>query len=151
MANYLLSVVTASVFVAVLCAAAPEGEGVGKFVGFAGALIVALIALSPLSGGVNEWLDSLEVQWDGNTQRSDGEYQAQSAQYLAYNMALTMSEIYSLEIGDISVTVYPDENQKAFTAEKVCITVPAAAQIDTEKAAQTLSELFSCTVSVENA
>lgn len=150
MANYLLSVVTASVFVAVLCAAAPEGEGIGKFVGFAGALIVALIALSPLSGDVDEWLNSLEVQWNADAQQSPAEYQAQSAQYLAYNIALTMSEIYSLEIEDISVAVYPDENQKAFTAEKVCVTLPAATQIDTEKAAETLSGLFSCTVSVQN-
>ncbi len=150
MANYLLSVVAASVFVAVLCAAAPEGESMGKFVGFSGALIVALIALSPLSGGVDEWLDSLEVQWDMDTQQSPAEYQAQSAQYLAYNVALTMSEIYSLEIGDISVAVYPDENQEAFAAEKVCITLPAATQIDSEKAAETLSGLFSCTVSVQN-
>ncbi len=150
MANYLLSIVVASVFVAVLCAAAPEGEGAGKFVGFAGALIVALIALSPLSGDVDEWMDSLTVQWDADTQQSSAEYQEQSAQYLAYNIALTMSEIYSIEIGDIAVAVYPVESQETFVAEKVCITLPAAIQIDTEKAAETLSELFSCTVSVQN-
>ena len=51
MANYLFSIVAASVFVAVLCAAAPDGEGVGKFVAFVGALTVALVALSPLAGG----------------------------------------------------------------------------------------------------
>ncbi len=150
MANYLLSVVAASIFVAVLCAAAPEEEGVGKFVGFAGALIVALIALSPLTGGIDEWMDSLETQWNMDEQQSPEDYQAQSAQYLAYNIALTMSELYSLEIGDISVTVYPEDNSESFAAEKVCVTLPASIKIDAKKASDTLSKLFSCTVMVQN-
>ncbi|MCI8611555.1 MAG: hypothetical protein HFE66_06525 [Clostridiales bacterium] len=150
MANYLLSIVAASIFVAVLCAAAPEEEGIGKFVGFAGALIVALIALSPLTGGIEEWMDGLETQWNMDEQQSPAEMQAQSAQYLAYNIALTMSELYTLEMEDISVTVYPKDNLESFAAEKVCVTLPASTKIDTEKASDTLSKLFSCTVMVQN-
>lgn len=148
MANYLFSMVAAAVFVAVICAAAPEGEGIGKFVGFAGALIIALIALSPLVGDMDEWIDGIQTEWKAGEQSSE-ENIAQSAEYLAYNIALTVSEIYELELQDISVSVYPAENTDTFAADEVRVTLPAGTIIDTESAADTLTKLFSCTVSVQ--
>ena len=149
MANYLFSIVAAAVFVAVICAAAPEGEGIGKFVGFAGALIVALIALSPLVGNADEWIAGIQTEWKAGEQSSSEESIAQSAEYLAYNIALTVSEIYELELQDISVSVYPAEDTDTFAADEVRVTLPAGTIIDTESAADTLTKLFSCTVSVQ--
>ncbi len=149
MANYLFSIVAASVFVAVLCAAAPDGEGVGKFVAFAGALTVALVALSPLAGGVDAWMDGIRSEWGSELQDSSTQDEEQSAKYLAYNIAMTASEIYSLELLDVSVSVYPAKDVQAFTPEAVHIVLPAETSIDTGEASQTLSKLFSCTISVE--
>lgn len=149
MANYLFSIVAASVFVAVICAAAPDGEGVGKFVGFAGALTVALVALSPLAGGVDEWMDNIQKEWETETGQSSEQDMEQNAKYLAYNIALTTSEIYNLALEDISVFVYPSEDQETFAADEVRITLPVGVQIDTENASDTLSQLFSCTVLVQ--
>lgn len=149
MANYLFSVVAAAVFVAFICAAAPEGKGVGKFVGFTGALIIGLIALSPLAGGVDEWMKGLDTDWEGESQISAEESAAQSAEYLAYSIAQTLTEIYGLELEDISVLVYPKENTDAFAVEEVQVFLPTETKIDTAGAADTLTKLFSCTVSVE--
>ena len=149
MANYLFSIVAASVFVAVLCAAAPDGEGVGKFVAFAGALTVALVALSPLAGGVDAWMDGIRSEWGSELQDSSTQDEEQSAKYLAYNIAVTASEIYSLEIQDVSVSVYPAKDVQTFTPEAVHVALPAGTSLDTGEASQTLSKLFSCTISVE--
>lgn len=149
MANYLFSIVAASVFVAVLCAAAPEEEGLGKFVAFAGALTVALIALSPLAGCMDEWIDKVQTEWGSGLQNANGKDDEQSAEYFAYSIAATAAEIYDMEIENISVSVYPAKDEKSFVPDKVCVVLPTGTHIDTEDASQTLSNLFSCTVLVE--
>lgn len=149
MANYLFSIVVASIFVAVLCAAAPDGEGIGKFVAFAGALTVALVALSPLAGGIDTWIGGMQTEWKAQLQDTSVPDEEQSAKYLAYNIAVTTSEIYSLQMQDLSVSVYPANDTKVFTPETVHVTLPAGTQLDFEEASQTLSNLFSCTVSVK--
>lgn len=149
MANYLFSIVAASVFVAVLCAAAPDGEGVGKFVAFAGALTVALVALSPLAGGVDAWVDGIRSEWGSELQDTSIQDEEQSAKYLAYNIAMTASEIYGLELQDVSVSVCPAKDVQTFTPEAVQIALPAGTSLDTDEASETLSKLFSCAISVE--
>lgn len=149
MANYLFSIVAASVFVAVLCAAAPDGEGVGKFVAFVGALTVALVALFPLTDGVDAWMDGARSEWKSELQDTSTQNEEQSAKYLAYNIAVMASEIYGLEIQDVSVSVYPAKDVQIFTPEAVYVVLSAGTLLDTGEASQTLSKLFSCTISVE--
>ena len=149
MANYLFSIVAASVFVAVLCAAAPDGEGVGKFVAFVGALTVALVALSPLAGGVDAWMEGMETEWGSEVQDTSTQDEEQSAKYFAYNIAVTASEIYGLKIQDVSVSVYPAKDVQTFTPKAVHVALPAGTSLDTAEASQTLSKLFSCAISVE--
>ena len=106
MSAYIYSAVCVSLFVALICAAAPRSQGIEKFVAFIGALALSLTVLSPLVkaeelGG----LFSREESGAGEKTEQSSESDAALAQYYARCAAESMSAMYGLSKDKISVDV----------------------------------------------
>ena len=148
MAGYLLAIIAAAVFVSVICMIAPEGEGIGKYIGFAGALAVVLLALSPLSGGTEEWVNNAKELWELTENMSTVQSTEKNAEQLAYEVALTAAKIYDVSPSEITVAVSAAGNTDTFVAEEITVTLQGKSLVETKAASETLTQLFSCPVQV---
>ena len=149
MTNYLFAIVAAAVFVSVICALAPEGDGIGKYIGFAGALVVVLLALSPLSAGAQAWAEDALSMWEVSEEATAAPGADRYAEMFAYQIAATTAELYELPLREITVSVIATEDTgEAFTPNAVTVVLQRNSQADTKAASDTLSRLFSCPVQV---
>lgn len=100
MGAYIYSILCASLAVALIYSAAPEGEGLSKFISFAGALAVALTILHPFLSGNGTELDSFFEQSEPAPTDS-----AARAEYAARNAVLSLSALSGADAEKITAQV----------------------------------------------
>jgi len=143
MGAYVYSLVTGALLVGLICAISPDGEGgsLGKYVAFAGALMLALIMLSPLADILlgNEEIPLPSVQ-TGETDRVN------TSEYYASSAGMALSSIYSTDISKIKTRVHYDKG--ADRVERIELLVNERVYYDTSEAGETLSEIFGFEIKV---
>lgn len=143
MGAYIYSLIAGALFVGLICALSPDGEkgAMGKYIAFAGALILALIMLSPLADIL---LGDKDIYFPPfNEEESD---KMNTSEYYARCSAMALSSIYSVDISEIKARVhYNDEND---TVEKVELSVNKGGYYDSDEAGRILSDIFGFEIEV---
>lgn len=143
MGEYVYTIVCAAVCTAVIICLSPDGEGgsIGKYVAFAGAIVMALTMLSPLSEllqGISGYKFDLDTGLEAEVAGKEGEYYAESA-------GTVLSSLYGMDRSKISARITEGEGGELL---KITLIVNEC-DFNKEEASGLLSEIYDITVEIE--
>lgn len=142
MTEYIVSVAICAVAAAFLCAAAPDNNGIGKFVGFAASLVICAVIVLPLTDGTFSEIELDDIFSSRSTPTAEGDYRELAAQSLAMSITNSVGDDFSVKRVDISLADDLD-----FSVEEITVVIEPSV-IDTSATEITLSELYNCRISI---
>lgn len=143
MGEYVYTVICAALCTAVVLSLSPDGEGgnIGKYVAFAGALVMALTMLSPVAGLLKN------ISFDGiDISDTAEEAETKRGEYLADSAGTVLSALYGVDRKSLSARIYEDDG-----GELLCITLilEKGAGFNKDEAAKLLSQIYEIKFEIE--
>lgn len=143
MTEYIVSIAICTIAAAFLCAAAPDNNGIGKFVSFAASLVVCAVIVLPFTDGSFSEFDLDSMFSSPSAEESSGDYRDIAAQSLAMSVANSVGDKFTVSRVDITLA-----DNETFTVEKVTVIIEPST-VDVAATEIMLSELYKCSISIE--
>ena len=142
MGEYLYTVVCAAVCTAVMISLSPDGESgnMGKYVAFAGAVVMALVMLAPLS----EFLENVSG-FEIKTEVIEKEGSKREGEYYAESAGTVLSSLYGAERSKITARITEGEDGELL---KITMIVKDLS-LDKEEASKLLSDIYGIKIEIE--
>ena len=142
MADYLYTVLTAGIFVAVVLLLSPDGKNgkLGKYIAFIGSLTVAVVILLPL---MNVLSSRTFAEEGANSQITEGG--ERSAEYYANAAGMVLSETYGVSLDDIRAEVKCNDEGEI---KEIVLFAENEVIFDEKEAEKMLGNIFSLDIRV---
>lgn len=145
MKEYILSVIICTVTSGFICIASPSSHGLNKFVSFIASLVVTSVIIFPLT---EHSLSNTDLIFPETTYdcKNETDYSEIAAKSLAMSIESTIKKDHpDFKINDITVRLADTDT---FEVTEIIVSI-ASVETDTRSVSLYLSDMYNCTVNIE--